>query len=200
MDADHDDEIKHDESIPDSDTNTDESITPYQNLQYGRLGGPYTKGERRRRRAEVWRLHLEEELPATKISDLMKINRNTINGDVDYCYTTVAKQMKGKITGMIFRQILRMENQRSRLLGYLKNAADEEKIDIEKLISDLDEKITNILLKIDGKNDHIKTKALELVNTWAEKYNWDVRALDPAELLVLPAAKLKKIKEVLHEN
>lgn len=200
MDADHDDNVEHDKFIPDSDTNTNESITPYQNLQYGKLGGPYTKGERRKRRAEVWRLHLEEELPATEISTLMKVNRNTVNGDLDHCFTTVAKQLKGdRIRGMVFRQISRMENQRTRLLQYLKNAG-EEKLDIEKLISDLDEKITNILLKIDSKSDHVKTKALELVNAWANRYNWDVRVLDPAEIIVLPAAKLQKIREIINEN
>ncbi len=40
-------------------------------------GGPYSKAERDRRRNEVYRLHFEYGYTARKISELMKVNRNT---------------------------------------------------------------------------------------------------------------------------
>jgi hypothetical protein len=41
-------------------------------------GGPYSKDEKVKRLDEVYRLHFEYGYSARKISELMKINRNTI--------------------------------------------------------------------------------------------------------------------------
>ena len=47
-------------------------------------GGPYSKDEKTKRLDEVYRLHFEYGYSARKISELMRVNRNTINGDIDY--------------------------------------------------------------------------------------------------------------------
>ncbi len=57
-------------------------------------GGPYSKTDRQVRRDEVHRLHFEYGYSALKISELMKINRNTINGDIQYWYSKVVKNWK----------------------------------------------------------------------------------------------------------
>jgi len=44
-------------------------------------GGPHTKQEIIDRKNEVYRLHFEYGYSARKIADLMKVNRNTVNGD-----------------------------------------------------------------------------------------------------------------------
>jgi len=54
-------------------------------------GGPYSKADRHTRRDDVYRLHFEHGYSALKISELMNINRNTINGDVDYWYSIILK-------------------------------------------------------------------------------------------------------------
>src|SRR2546427_6719750 len=54
-------------------------------------GGPYDKKRRFFRRQEVYRLHFERGIPAIKIADLMKINRNTINNDIRFWFCTIAK-------------------------------------------------------------------------------------------------------------
>ena len=46
--------------------------------------GPYTKQELENRRNEVYRLHFEYRYSVRKIAELMKINRNTINGDIKH--------------------------------------------------------------------------------------------------------------------
>ena len=58
-------------------------------------GGPYSKTDRQTRREEVYRLHFEYGYSALKISELMKINRNTINGDIQYWYSKVVKNWLG---------------------------------------------------------------------------------------------------------
>ena len=58
-------------------------------------GGPYTKKEQEERRDEVFRLHFEHGYSALKISELMKINRNTINEDIKYLYSQVTNEFDG---------------------------------------------------------------------------------------------------------
>ena len=55
-------------------------------------GGPYTKNEKMKRQNEVYRLHFELGYSAVKISDMMKINRNTINSDINYWYSSLSKE------------------------------------------------------------------------------------------------------------
>ena len=52
-------------------------------------GGPYSKDEKLKRQDEVYKLHFEYRYSARKISELMKINRNTINSDIDYWYAKI---------------------------------------------------------------------------------------------------------------
>jgi hypothetical protein len=57
-------------------------------------GGPYNKADRHARRAEVYRLHFEFGYSAIRIADMMKINRNTINGDVSYWFDKISKNWR----------------------------------------------------------------------------------------------------------
>ena len=47
---------------------------------------PFTKSQRRKRRMEVYKLHFEHGVPATRIAELMKVDRNTINNDLKILY------------------------------------------------------------------------------------------------------------------
>ena len=55
-------------------------------------GGPYTKNEKMKRQNEVYKLHFEHGYSAVKISDMMRINRNTINSDINYWYSSLSKE------------------------------------------------------------------------------------------------------------
>jgi len=79
-------------------------------------GGPYTKQEIMDRKNEVHRLHFEYGYSARKIADLMKVNRNTINGDIDYWYSKIAENFNMvDPLGSIMVNIQRLDIQRSRL-------------------------------------------------------------------------------------
>jgi hypothetical protein len=47
---------------------------------------PFTRSQRRKRRMEVYKLHFEHGIPATRIAELMKVDRNTINNDLKILY------------------------------------------------------------------------------------------------------------------
>ena len=54
-------------------------------------GGQYSKQDKSSRRNKVYRYHFEYGYSARKISELVKINRNTINGDIKYWYSRISK-------------------------------------------------------------------------------------------------------------
>src|SRR3972149_10159516 len=79
-------------------------------------GGPYSKNDKDARRDEVYRLHFEYGYSARKIAELMKVNRNTINGDVDYWYSKILKNVNNlDPESKIIAILERMEVQFTRL-------------------------------------------------------------------------------------
>lgn len=128
-------------------------------LEQEKNGGPYSKDEREKRQKEVSRLHFEFGYSATKIADLMKINRNTINADIKYLYSNIKEELKQDNEDFILRQHGRLEAQRSRIIENI----TENKIDdirYEKLLLDIDAKINNMLLRINS--DKVTSEPVEI--------------------------------------
>ena len=112
----------------------------YQSRPKSRKSGPYSKHERQKRRDEVYRLHFEYGYSARKIADLMKINRHTIDSDIQYLYSTL-QHADNKISfgDLINKQHIRFEHQRNRLMQILeKTNSIQEKQQLERLIFDID--------------------------------------------------------------
>ena len=114
-------------------------------LEQEKKGGPYSKDEREKRQKEVSRLHFEFGYSAIKISDLMKINRNTINADIKCLYSNIKEELKQDNENFILRQIGRLEAQRSRIIENITESKVDD-IRYEKLLLDIDAKINNLLL------------------------------------------------------
>jgi len=124
------------------------------NLQHYRVmtlvqekkGGPYSKDERVKRQKEVFRFHFEFGYPATRIADLMKINRNTINADIKYWYSSFKEDLKQNSDNFTLRQIGRLEAQRTRIM---KNITENKNNDVkyEKLLLNIETEINNMLPK-----------------------------------------------------
>ncbi|GFN40538.1 MAG: conserved hypothetical protein [Marine Group I thaumarchaeote] len=113
-------------------------------------GGPYTKNDQEKRLNEVYRLHFEYGYSAVKIAELMKINRNTINSDISFLYSQISKNWKNyDIGSWIIKQFQRLEEQRTRLSEELEKQDQlNNKLVIERLIFDIDNKITQIITKV----------------------------------------------------
>ncbi len=113
-------------------------------------GGSYTRDKKIKRQNEVYRLHFEYGYSARKISELMKINRNTINGDVDYWYDNIyvsSNTVDPEVSVVI--NIQRFDVQRSRLRENLDKAENfQQRHTIEKMIFDIDCKIINTHIKL----------------------------------------------------
>jgi len=105
-------------------------------------GGRYTIKEQEERRIQVYHLHFEENRTAVKIAELLGVNRNTINGDIRYWHSQLAHEFNAEnITAKMRKQIQRIEMQRDRLLEYLDTADSDEKLKIEKFISEIDKSL-----------------------------------------------------------
>jgi len=144
-------------------------------------GGPYSKDEREKRQTEVSRLHFEFGYSALKISDLMKINRNTINADIKYLYSNIKDELKQNSEDFILRQIGRLEAQRTRIIEKI----NENKIDDirhDKLLLDIDAKINTLVLRINSdqkeksnpveiQEDVIKDIILFLIIKYSKNYS-----------------------------
>lgn len=112
-------------------------------------GGRYTVKEQEERRIQVYHLHFEENKSAVKISELLDVNRNTINGDIVYWHSQLAHEFNAQnITAKMTKQIQRMELQRDRLLEFLEGASMDEKFKIEKFISEIDNKLIQYYSKM----------------------------------------------------
>jgi len=86
-------------------------------------GGPDSNDEKIKRQNEVHRLHFEYGYSARKISELLKVNRNTINGDIGYWYRKVAADYDFfNPEPYIIANIERLEAQRTRLRERLDKA------------------------------------------------------------------------------
>jgi len=115
-------------------------------------GGPYTKQEQENRKDEVFKLHFEYGYSATQISEMLKINRNTINSDVSSLYSRLHDEMGKETYGKwMNKQLTRFESQRVRLRKELDNDITlKERLQVEKMILDLDSKISSFIIKIEA--------------------------------------------------
>jgi len=112
-------------------------------------GGPYTKNEQEQRRKSVRELHFEKGYSAVKISEILGINRNTINEDIKNCYMQMADEIPEQNAFFVLKQIDRLEMQRARLIERLEAETDFVKsISTEKLLFSVDNKICSTFEKM----------------------------------------------------
>ena len=113
---------------------------------------PFTKSQRRKRRMEVYKLHFEHGMPATRIAELMKVDRNTINNDLKILYRGALNDYNlddMNLDDIVQKQLLKLETQRDRLCLYLSDAKDlNSKIAIERRIADIDFKLIGAIEKV----------------------------------------------------
>jgi len=149
----------------------DENLGAIQNIvKPSQKFSPYTKKERQKRRLEVFRLHVELGCSAVKISELMNVNRNTINQDIKWCYDQIRITLDKNPGQMLDKQLFRHEIQRGRLVRALEQTTNiQEKLAIEKLLLELDSKIASIMLKVDDYQKEAALNSMKSMNDYLDK-------------------------------
>jgi GTP-binding protein EngB required for normal cell division len=124
-------------------------------------------------------------MPATRIAELMKVDRNTINNDLKILYNKAVREYNPDMTldDIIEKQLLRLETQRDRLCLYLCDAKDtNSKLMIERLITDIDFKVIGVIEKMDQNIVQHWNAVMEQVNKIAEKEKLKTRFTSLFEL------------------
>jgi len=117
-------------------------------LEKKKAGGPYTKDERIKRQNKVHKLYFECGYPATKISEIMNVNRNTINEDIKWIYANIKEELRQDSEKFLLKQIGRLESQRTRIVKSVTKEDFVSNVKHEKLLLDVDVKINDLLIKI----------------------------------------------------
>lgn len=114
-------------------------------------GGPYTKTEQDDRRKKVYGMYFEKGFSAIKIATELEVNRNTINQDVKFLRSDITQKDQIKPAIWVLEQKEHLEQQKDRLLELLETTKDfEQRLRVEKIILDIEGKITNLVIKIAG--------------------------------------------------
>lgn len=136
---------------------------------------------------------------ARYISQMMKINRNTINNDASFLYSKLHDEMKTQsYNDWANKQLLRFESQRVRLRKELDGEIVlQERLQIEKIILDLDSKISNLIIKLETSTQQTWDTAVKFINDWMEKEGHKNRYLTFGNLYTIPEKSREKIFELL---
>jgi len=163
---------------------------------------PFTRIQRKVRRDEVYKLHFDHGMPATRIAVLMKVDRNTINNDLKILYNRAIKNYNSDMSfdDVIEKQLLRLETQRDRLGLYLCDTNDiNSKITIERLIADIDFKLFAAIEKVNHNSSRFWDEIIKVVNKIAEDNNLNIRYTSLFELHKISIDSRKSLNKLNEE-
>lgn len=179
-----------------------EFIVQNQKLKTKRKGGPYAQIEKNKRMQEVHRLHFEYGYSARKISELMKVNRNTVNSDIDYWYSKIYRNtniLNPEV--IVILNLERLEIQRSRLREQLdKTKTFQEKMALERLIYEIDCKILHIHNKLTDSVKRLKEFSTNTLNNWMKENKRDERYLTLYDRISVSKKARERIEKIIKED
>ncbi len=167
-----------------------------------RRRGPYSKQEKESRRNEVYRLHFDYGYSARKISELMKVNRNTINGDISYWYSKVTSNHNVFDPEMdILIRLKRFEVQRTRLRIQTDTTTEfHDKIALERMILDIDSKVLQVYQKLGESTKRVMDAVTENLNHEMKKQKKDARYMLLFDKIVVSESAKEKIEQIIRED
>jgi len=165
-------------------------------------GGPYTKQEIIDRKNEAYRLHFEYGYSARKIADLMKVNRNTVNGDIDHWYSKIVQNFNMFDPAYaVMINLQRLDIQRSRLREQLdKTETFQEKLALERLMLEIDSKILNTYNKLTNSARNLLDYSTERMNDWMKKTKKDDRFLTLFDRISVSGKAIEKIDKIIKQD
>jgi hypothetical protein len=164
---------------------------------------PFTRSQRRKRRMEVYRLHFEKGIPAIRIADMMKVDRNTINNDLKILYNKMLNDYSPDqiiLEDILQKQLVRLETQRDRLGLYLCDIKDiNSKVAIERLIADIDFKLIGVIERINQNLVRFWNQLIKQINKAAENEKLNTRYTSLFELNRISIDSRKSLDELKEE-
>jgi len=165
-------------------------------------GGPYSSIERKQRREQVAKLHFERGYHVIDIAKKLNVSRNTISDDLKLCFSQLRKENDNFDTAIIcMTQFHRMEIQRRRLIELLQTELKfSERLELEKMITNIENKIMQAALKIDVNSENAQRNAIEIFNRWAKEQNPTFRGISLYQLDRVSIEAHEKIDKIIEED
>ena len=180
----------------------DENEKLCRSMSKPKRGGPDSKEQREKRRNKVYELYFDYDYSARRIAEIMKKHRNTIQGDIDFWYTLVRKNFNEiDPTRAIVEQIAKIKNQKTRLREYLDKIENVSKKDkIERLIFDIDNKITQIHFKMQNSAIRNHQQATQWTNELMKKNNEEQRYITLFDTIRVSTKARERINKIINED
>ena len=165
-------------------------------------GGPYSKDEKVKRQNEVYRLHFEYGYSARKISELMKISRNTINGDINFWYYQLSINNNSlNPEANIILSTERLDVQRTRLRENLDKAKNfQQRQAIEKMIFDIESKIITTHMKLGDSMKYMHKQKTDYLNDYLKKKGESVRYMNFFDRISVSEKAYEKISKIIKDD
>jgi len=164
-------------------------------------GGPYNKTERSKRQNEVAKLHFEYGYSARRIADMMKVNRATINNDIQFLFDEFSKRTSLDPSNMVMRQIMSLEAQKTRLRNMLDDTKPmSEVLKIERTILEIDSKIINAYSKVTSTELRIHRRGIDFLNQQMKSEKKDRRYLSLFDTNVVSSKAKERINRIIKED
>ncbi|HET8847657.1 MAG TPA: hypothetical protein VFM20_02605 [Nitrososphaeraceae archaeon] len=164
---------------------------------------PFTKSQRRKRRMEVYKLHFEHGVPATRIADMMNVDRNTINNDLKILYQKALRDYDPdnmSFNDILQKQLFRLETQRDRLgICLTDTKAINDKIAIERLVADIDFKLIGVIERMNYNEVRIWQAVVKQMNRLVEDKKLNVRYTSLFELYEISIDSRKSLNKLREE-
>jgi len=167
-----------------------------------RRSGPYIASEKEARRNQVYKLNFEYGYSAREIARQLQVNRNTINGDIHYWYDQITKNFNIIDPSVaLAKQIERFEIQRTRLRTKLdKTRTTSEQNSIERLILEIDNKITQIRIKINESSAQVHKLATRWLNDKMKEMKNDDRYITFGDTIKVSVKSHDKINRIINQD
>ena len=118
----------------------------------------------------MFRLHFSLGYSAVKISDMLRVNRHTIESDIKQGYSILSKEWeKSNVESWFMKQIYRLEEQRTRLLKKLESSTGREYLSTENLLKEIDVKIFYMQKDVLTSNDTIHEINIKIINRYLKQ-------------------------------
>ncbi len=190
------------DDLPISSEFIQENKEPCQSIPKKRNAGPYSKTEKDLRRNEVHRLHFEYGYSARRIAELMHVNRNTINGDLNYWHSRIAQNISIiNPEFVIVKTLQRLEIQRTRLREQLdKTDFFQEKLTLERYMFDIDSKILYTYHRLAESSRRLLDLSAEHMNKWMKDNDREERYITLFDKISVSEKARKRINEIINED
>lgn len=165
-------------------------------------GGPYKKEQKIRREEEVYRLHFELGYSASKIAEMMKVNRKTIISDINRFHDKLHYELYNiDLESMIMRQLRRLDLQRQRLMSMIgSNKVFSEGVSLEKLVFGMDCKILAFLVKMKWGEEYVFEEMIKRLNAHAKDEKMDLVWIPQGKIFGTTHQTRQKIRKLVKED